>query len=96
MILKPELIRRVWEKVNIGKSGYKERLKYVDIELIINEFLGELSQCMIDGEDVNLRGFGKFVSNTRKGRIAFDTIHRQKIRLPERRVIKPKLFTVVR
>lgn len=88
MILKPELIRRVWEKVNVGKTGYKERLRYIDIELIINEFLKELSQCMIDGTDVNLIGFGKFVSNTRKGRIGFDTIHKQKIRLPERRVIK--------
>lgn len=88
MILKPELTRRVWEKVNVGKTGYKERLRYIDIELIINEFLKELSQCMIDGEDVNLRGFGKFVSNTRKGRIGFDTIRKQKIRLPERRVIK--------
>lgn len=53
MILKPELIRKVWEKVNVDKVGYKERLRYVDIELIINEFLEELSQCMIDGEDVN-------------------------------------------
>ena len=88
MILKPELIRRVWEKVNVRKTGYKERLRYVDIELIINEFLEELSQCMIDGKDVNLRGFGNFVSNTRKGRAAFDSIRRQKIRLPERRVIK--------
>lgn len=88
MILKPELVRRVWEKVNVGKVGYKERLRYVDIELIINEFLEELSQCMINNEDVSLRGFGNFVSNTRKERVAFDTIRRQKIRLPERRVIK--------
>jgi nucleoid DNA-binding protein len=88
MVYKDELLRRVWEKVNIGKTGYKDRIKQVEVELVINEFLEELSQCMIDGEDVNLRGFGKFVSNTRKGRIAFDTIHRQKIRLPERRVIK--------
>lgn len=88
MILKPELIDRVWEKVNVGKQGRKERLRKVDIEMIINEFLNTLSQCMIDGEDVSVRGFGNFVSNIRKGRIAFDSINRQKIRLPERRVIK--------
>ena len=88
MILKPELIDRVWEKVNVGKQGRKERLRKVDIEMIINEFLNALSQCMIDGEDVSVRGFGNFVSNIRKGRIAFDSINRQKIRLPERRVIK--------
>lgn len=88
MILKPELIDRVWEKVNVGKQGRKERLRKVDIEMIINEFLNTLSQCMIDGEDVSVRGFGNFVSNIRKGRIAFDSINSQKIRLPERRVIK--------
>lgn len=88
MVFKPELIRRVWEKVNIGRQGYKERIKYDDIELIINEFLEEMSQCMINSEDICIKGFGNFVSNIRKGRIDFDTIHKQKIHLPERRVIK--------
>ena len=74
MVFKPELVRRVWEKVNVGRVGYKERLKHDDIELIINEFLKTLSQCMIDGEDVNMRGFGKFISNTRKGRTHFESI----------------------
>ena len=88
MIYKPELVDRVWSKVNIGRRGRKERLRKEDIEIIINEFLDTISQCMIDGKEVNLIGFGKFVSNIRKGRIAFDSINRQKIRLPERRVIK--------
>ena len=88
MTLKTELIRRVWEKVNAGRQGYKERLRYDDIERIINTFLEEIAQCMIDGEDINLRGFGSFVSNIRKGRIAHDTFNNQLIRLPERRVIK--------
>lgn len=88
MVRKPELLRRVWEKVNIGKTRYRDRISQTDIELIINGFLEELSQCMINNEDISLRGFGSFVSNTRKGRIAFDSIRRQKIRLPERRVIK--------
>lgn len=88
MIHKADLIRRVWEKVNVGREGYKERLKMDDIELIINTMFKEISQCMIDGEDVNIRSFGKFVSNTRKERIAYDSVHKQKILLPERRVIK--------
>ena len=66
MIFKPQLIDRVWKKVNVGRTGYKERLKKDDIELIVNTLLSEMSQCMIDGEDVNIRSFGKFVSNTRK------------------------------
>ena len=88
MVYKPELIDRVWRNLNIGKQERKERIRKVDIEMIINEFLKNVSQCMIDGEDVSIRGFGNFVSNIRKGRIAFDSINRQKIRLPERRVIK--------
>ena len=88
MIHKADLIRRVWEKVNVGREGYKDRLKLEDIELIINTMFREISQCMIDGVDVNIRSFGKFVSNTRKGRIAYDSMHRQKILLPDRRVIK--------
>ena len=88
MILKPELIDRVWEKVNVGKQGRKERLRKVDIEKIINTMLDEMAQCMIDGEDIRIDGFGKFLSRIRKERIAFDSINRQKIRLPERRVIK--------
>lgn len=88
MVRKDELLRRVWEKVNIGKTGYKDRIKQVDIEIIVNEFLEQMAQCMINNEDISLRGFGSFVSNTRMGRIAFDSIRRQKIRLPERRVIK--------
>ena len=88
MIYKPQLIDRVWKKVNVGRTGCKERLKKDDIELIVNTLLSEMAQCMIDGEEINLRGFGKFASNIRKERIAFDSIHRQKILLPERRVIK--------
>ena len=88
MILKTELIDRVWEKVNVGKQGRKERLRKVDIEKIINTMLDEMAQCMIDGEDIRIDGFGKFLSRIRKERIAFDSINRQKMRLPERRVIK--------
>lgn len=88
MIFKPELIDRVWKKVNVGKQGYKERLRKEDIETIINTFLKEMSRCMIDAEDINIRGFGKFVSNIRKDRIGYDQYRKKKIHFPERRVIK--------
>ena len=79
MILKTELIDRVWKKVNIGK----QRFRRVDIEKIINTMLDEMAQCMIDGEDIRIDGFGKFLSRIRKGRVAFDSINRHKIRLTE-------------
>ena len=47
IIFKTELIRRVWEKVNVDSEGYKDRIKQVDVETIINTFLQEMSQCMI-------------------------------------------------
>ena len=66
MIHKADLIRRVWEKVNVGRGGYKERLRMEDIERIINTIFKEMSQCTVDGVDINIRSFGKFVSNIRK------------------------------
>lgn len=68
MILKTELIDRVWEKVNIGKVGRKERFRRVDIEKIINTMFDEMTQCMIDGVDIRLDGFGKFSSRIRQRR----------------------------
>ena len=88
MVYKVELIRRVWEKVNVGKEKRKERLKHDDVEMIINTFLKELSQCMIDGEDIHMRGFGRFISKMRSGRTVYNTLCKKEIVLPERRVIK--------
>lgn len=88
MIYKAELIRRVWQKVNVDSIGYKDRLKQVDVETIINTFLKEMSQCMIDEEDINIRGFGKFVSHMRKARIGYDQYRKKKMFFPGRRVIK--------
>lgn len=88
MIYKAELIRKVWEKVNVGKERRKKRLKQDDVEIIINTFLKEMSQCMIDGEDIVLRGFGKFVSKTWKGRTLYNPVYKKELALPEKRRIK--------
>ena len=90
MILKTELIDRVWKKVNIGKQGRKERLRRVDIEKIINTMLDEMAQCMIDGEDIRIDGFGKFLSRIRRGRVAFYSINKKKIQITNIRVINLK------
>ena len=91
MIYKAELIRKVWEKVNVGKDRRKERLKQDDVEMIINTFLKEMSQCMIDGEDIILRGFGKFVSKMWKGRTLYNPMYKKELAFPERRFIKFKI-----
>ena len=88
MILKTELIDRVWKKVNIGKQGRKERLRRVDIEKIINTMLDEMAQCMIDGEDIRIDGFGKFLSRIRRGRVAFFSKKKKKKTHTETRVLK--------
>ena len=88
VIFKADLIRRVWEKVNVGKEGRKERLKQDEVEAIINTFLEEMSQCMIDGDDIILRGFGKFMSKVRKARTTYNSICKTELTFPERRIIK--------
>ena len=88
MIYKAELIRRVWEKVNVDSEGYKDRIKQVDVETIINTFLQEMSQCMIVGDDIVLRGFGKFMSKIRKARTKYNSICKTELTFPERRFIK--------
>ena len=74
IIFKTELIRRVWEKVNVDSEGYKDRIKQVDVETIINTFLQEMSQCMIDGDDIVLKGFGKFMSKIRRARTTYNSM----------------------
>ncbi len=88
IIFKTELIRRVWEKVNVDSEGYKDRIKQVDVETIINTFLQEMSQCMIVGDDIVLRGFGKFMSKIRKARTKYNSICKTELTFPERRFIK--------
>lgn len=88
IIFKTELIRRVWEKVNVDSEGYKDRIKQVDVETIINTFLQEMSQCMIVGDDIVLRGFGKFMSKIRKARTKYNSICKTELTFSERRFIK--------
>lgn len=88
MVYKADLIRKVWENVNVGKEGRKERLKQDDVETIINTFLKEMSQCMIDGDDIILRGFGKFMSKVRKARTTYNSICKTELTFPEKRIIK--------
>ena len=87
-IFKPELVDRVWRKVNVGREGRKEKVKKEDIEITINIFLEEMSQCMVDGDDISLRGFGNFVSKVRKARTTYNSMCKTELTFPERRFIK--------
>lgn len=88
IIFKPELVDRVWKKVNVGREGRKEKVKKEDIEIAINIFLEEMSQCMVDGDDISLRGFGNFVSKVRKARTTYNSMCKTELTFPERRFIK--------
>ena len=88
IIFKTELVDRVWKKINVGRVGRKEKVKKEDIEIVINTFLEEMSQCMIDGDDIILRGFGKFMSKVRKARTTYNSICKTELTFPERRIIK--------
>lgn len=91
IIFKTELVDRVWKKVNADRRGYKEIVKKEDIEIVINTFLKEMSQCMIDGDDIVLRGFGKFISKIRRSRTVYNSLCKTELTFPERRIIKFKI-----
>ena len=74
--------------MNVDSEGYKDRIKQVDVETIINTFLQEMSQCMIVGDDIVLRGFGKFMSKIRKARTKYNSTCKTELTFPERRFIK--------
>ena len=74
--------------MNVDSEGYKDRIKQVDVETIINTFLQEMSQCMIVGDDIVLSGFGKFMSKIRKARTKYNSICKTELTFPERRFIK--------
>lgn len=88
IIFKTELVDRVWKKINVGRVGRKEKVKKEDIEIVINLFLEEMSQCMIAGDDIVLSGFGKFMSKIRKARTKYNVICKTELTFPERRFIK--------
>ena len=68
--------------------AYHTRLPRNVCAFVIDTFLDELKQTLINGEDVKLKTFGNFVVNTRSKRAGMDLPTGEVVIHPARRVVK--------
>jgi DNA-binding protein HU-beta/integration host factor subunit beta len=72
---KADLVRAISQETGIILS---------DTKLIVDTFLNVVKENMINGEHIELRGFGTFKNKVRKARIARNPNTKETIDLPER------------
>lgn len=71
---KADLINKISEKVDIPKK---------DITLIINECFNSISNCLSEGDKVQIVGFGTFEVRTRKERKGRNPSTGKEITIPQ-------------
>ncbi len=74
---KAELVSAVALKTGFAKS---------DISVIVEATISSIQETIVGGEDVFLRGFGSFVTKTRKQKVARNILKEQSIIVPEHKV----------
>ena len=74
---KAELVSAVALKTGFAKS---------DISVIVEAAISSIQETIVGGEDVFLRGFGSFVTKTRKQKVARNILKEQSIIVPEHKV----------
>ena len=74
---KAELVSAVALKTGFAKS---------DISVIVEATISSIHETVVGGEDVFLRGFGSFVTKTRKQKVARNILKEQSIIVPEHKV----------
>ena len=63
-------------------TGYDK----TSIGLIVEAFMNTVKKNVSEGENVYLRGFGSFISKTRKAKIARNISQNTSIRVPEHKI----------
>ncbi len=87
---KADLVNKIAEETGLTKK---------DVYMVINEFIDQIKQALLNEDRVDLRGFGVFEVKTRKPRIGRNPRTREKVEIPKRKVVtfKPsKLFKVIK
>jgi DNA-binding protein HU-beta len=83
---KAEIVNEISRSTGMEKAA---------VLLVVEKFMEQVKESMIDGESIFLRGFGSFVVKTRKAKTARNISKGTTIMIPEHRVptFKPsKLF----
>jgi len=87
---KADLVNKIADETGLTKK---------DVYMVINEFIDQIKQALLNEDRVDLRGFGVFEVRTRKPRIGRNPRTREKVEIPRRKVVtfKPsKLFKVIK
>ena len=74
---KADLIHNISEKSGMSKK---------DVETVLNNFLGEVTEALSAGEKVQLIGFGTFETRKRAGRTGRNPQAGTEIKIPEANV----------
>ena len=78
---KTELVTNV-----AAKAGLKKK----DAESAVNAFMEVVQQAMVEGDKVQLIGFGTFEVATRAAREGFNPATKEKVQIPAKNVVKFK------
>jgi integration host factor subunit beta len=76
---KSELIKRLKDKHN--------NLYLKDVEIVVDTILSEISQTLVDGNRVEIRGFGSFSTREREARKARNPKTGEYVSLGKRRAV---------
>lgn len=80
-MLRSELISIISEEYDLRKQ---------DAETVINVIFGTITDALIEGRFVELRGFGTFFTKTYAEKIGTHPITGEKLHMPERRILRFK------
>ncbi len=75
-----------------GKTGITKK----DVALVVDGFLEEIKVSLLEGQYIELRGFGSFMVKVRKPRIAWNPKTGDKIHIGEKRIPYFKPGTILK
>jgi len=70
----------------ISEMAKKHRMTRKELTVLINSFLGEIQEALIQGENVTLSDFGTFSISERKGFEGIDPRTKEPLTIPDRKI----------
>ena len=78
------------KKQLIAKMAEKSGLKAVEAQKAFKAFIDSVNEALVDGEAVQILGFGSFQVKERAAREGINPATREKIAIPAKKVVKFK------
>lgn len=78
-----ELIERIATKMNNMTFG----LTLKEIDSIVSVFFDKITQTLVAGDRVEIRGFGAFSVRNRKPRVAINPKNKHKVEVPSKNIV---------